>query len=160
MLGWSWLMILSTCRPKKWRLLRWGHRVLILKLLLSRSQHGIIQELAKAVPKSVEPQYSYGGFLLILETGDPRKPSKTIGFNGVFKWFQLVSLLEWSASQVILGCPPSSEPQILRPQVQDLLPYGFAVHHAGLPRADRKLVEETSVLLGSWMGWDHVVSTM
>ena len=44
---------------------------------------------------------------------------------------------------------PSSEPQILRPQVQDLLPYGFAVHHAGLPRADRKLVEETSVLLGS-----------
>ena len=28
------------------------------------------------------------------------------------------------------------------PQVQDLLPYGFAVHHAGLPRADRKLVED------------------
>ena len=27
-------------------------------------------------------------------------------------------------------------------QVQDLLPYGFAVHHAGLPRADRKLVED------------------
>ena len=25
--------------------------------------------------------------------------------------------------------------------MQDLLPYGFAVHHAGLPRADRKLVE-------------------
>ena len=30
-------------------------------------------------------------------------------------------------------------------EVQDLLPYGFAVHHAGLPRADRKLVEEPGV---------------
>ena len=36
-------------------------------------------------------------------------------------------------------------------QVQDLLPYGFAVHHAGLPRADRKLVEarESQWVLGS-----------
>lgn len=26
--------------------------------------------------------------------------------------------------------------------LKDLLPYGFAVHHAGLPRTDRKLVED------------------
>ena len=28
------------------------------------------------------------------------------------------------------------------PVLQDLLPYGFAVHHAGMTRADRTLVEE------------------
>jgi len=45
-------------------------------------------------------------------------------------------------------------------QVQDLLPYGFAVHHAGLPRADRKLVEERcpEVSIGSWI--DHVMIVM
>jgi hypothetical protein len=44
--------------------------------------------------------------------------------------------------------------------VQDLLPYGFAVHHAGLPRADRKLVEERcpEVSIGSWI--DHVMIVM
>eukprot|EP00435_Cladocopium_sp_Y103_P043531 s679_g12.t1 len=48
-------------------------------------------------------------------------------------------LQEDSASREIL----QTEAQEMKtPEVQDLLPYGFAVHHAGLPRADRKLVED------------------
>jgi pre-mRNA-splicing helicase BRR2 len=48
-------------------------------------------------------------------------------------------LQEDSASREILQ---SEAAQMKTPEVQDLLPYGFAVHHAGLPRADRKLVED------------------
>ncbi len=28
-------------------------------------------------------------------------------------------------------------------ELKDLLPYGFAIHHAGLPRTDRKLIEDS-----------------
>ena len=31
---------------------------------------------------------------------------------------------------------------LFRSELKDLLPYGFAIHHAGLTRADRQLVEE------------------
>eukprot|EP00439_Symbiodinium_sp_Y106_P041010 s3290_g5.t1 len=48
-------------------------------------------------------------------------------------------LQEDSASREILQ---TEAQQMKTPEVQDLLPYGFAVHHAGLPRADRKLVED------------------
>mmetsp|Transcript_57678 Transcript_57678/g.103593 ORF Transcript_57678/g.103593 Transcript_57678/m.103593 type:complete len:2173 (-) Transcript_57678:154-6672(-) len=48
-------------------------------------------------------------------------------------------LQEDSASREILQ---TEAEQMKTPEVKDLLPYGFAVHHAGLPRADRKLVED------------------
>mmetsp|Transcript_75394 Transcript_75394/g.157134 ORF Transcript_75394/g.157134 Transcript_75394/m.157134 type:complete len:2169 (-) Transcript_75394:248-6754(-) len=44
-----------------------------------------------------------------------------------------------SASREIL----QSEVEGIKTQeLKDLLPYGFAIHHAGLPRADRKLIED------------------
>jgi pre-mRNA-splicing helicase BRR2 len=48
-------------------------------------------------------------------------------------------LHEDSASREILQAEVDS---IKTQEVKDLLPYGFAVHHAGLPRTDRKLVED------------------
>jgi len=46
---------------------------------------------------------------------------------------------EDSASREIL----ESEVEHVKTQdVKDLLPYGFAIHHAGLPRTDRKLIED------------------
>jgi pre-mRNA-splicing helicase BRR2 len=48
-------------------------------------------------------------------------------------------LHEDSASREIL----STEVESIKTQdVKDLLPYGFAIHHAGLPRTDRKLIED------------------
>mmetsp|Transcript_16957 Transcript_16957/g.39591 ORF Transcript_16957/g.39591 Transcript_16957/m.39591 type:complete len:2174 (-) Transcript_16957:228-6749(-) len=48
-------------------------------------------------------------------------------------------LHEDSASREIL----QTEVETIKTQeVKDLLPYGFAVHHAGLPRTDRKLIED------------------
>lgn len=48
-------------------------------------------------------------------------------------------LQEDSASREIL----QTEAESLKTQeLKDLLPYGFAVHHAGLPRTDRRLVED------------------
>ncbi|KAL8442387.1 hypothetical protein Emed_007299 [Eimeria media] len=48
-------------------------------------------------------------------------------------------LQNFSASREIL----QAEAEAVKTQdLKDLLPYGFAVHHAGLPRTDRKLVED------------------
>ncbi|KAL8428509.1 hypothetical protein ACSSS7_007174 [Eimeria intestinalis] len=48
-------------------------------------------------------------------------------------------LQNFSASREIL----QAEAEAVKTQdLRDLLPYGFAVHHAGLPRTDRKLVED------------------
>ncbi|CDJ40308.1 sec63 domain-containing DEAD/DEAH box helicase, putative [Eimeria tenella] len=48
-------------------------------------------------------------------------------------------LQSFSASREIL----QAEAEAVKTQdLKDLLPYGFAVHHAGLPRTDRKLVED------------------
>ncbi|XP_026190378.1 U5 small nuclear ribonucleoprotein 200 kDa helicase [Cyclospora cayetanensis] len=48
-------------------------------------------------------------------------------------------LQTFSASREIL----QAEAEAVKTQdLKDLLPYGFAVHHAGLPRTDRKLVED------------------
>merc|ERR1719230_1859676 len=48
-------------------------------------------------------------------------------------------LQEDSASREI----PQTEVESIKTQdVKDLLPYGFAIHHAGLPRTDRKLIED------------------
>lgn len=44
-----------------------------------------------------------------------------------------------SASREILQSEAST---VKDPNLQDLLPYGFAIHHAGMTRADRTLVEE------------------
>lgn len=44
-----------------------------------------------------------------------------------------------SASREILQTEVDS---IKTQELKDLLPYGFAIHHAGLPRADRKLIED------------------
>lgn len=44
-----------------------------------------------------------------------------------------------SASREIL----QAEAEAVKTQdLKDLLPYGFAIHHAGMPRTDRKLVED------------------
>ncbi|KAJ1920303.1 Pre-mRNA splicing [Mycoemilia scoparia] len=48
-------------------------------------------------------------------------------------------LAEGSASREILLSEAESTKD---PVLQDILPYGFAVHHAGMSRADRTLVEE------------------
>jgi pre-mRNA-splicing helicase BRR2 len=48
-------------------------------------------------------------------------------------------LHEDSASREILQAEVD---QIKTQEVKDLLPYGFAIHHAGLPRTDRKLIED------------------
>jgi len=48
-------------------------------------------------------------------------------------------LHEDSASREILQTEVES---IKTTEVKDLLPYGFAIHHAGLPRTDRKLIED------------------
>jgi len=32
--------------------------------------------------------------------------------------------------------------QVKNPELKDLLPYGFAIHHAGMTRLDRSLVED------------------
>ena len=32
--------------------------------------------------------------------------------------------------------------QVKNPELRDLLPYGFAIHHAGMARIDRTLVED------------------
>lgn len=48
-------------------------------------------------------------------------------------------LHEDSASREILQTEAES---IKTQEVKDLLPYGFAIHHAGLPRTDRKLIED------------------
>lgn len=48
-------------------------------------------------------------------------------------------LHEDSASREILQAEVDS---IKTQEVKDLLPYGFAIHHAGLPRTDRKLIED------------------
>lgn len=48
-------------------------------------------------------------------------------------------LHEDSASREILQAEVES---IKTQEVKDLLPYGFAIHHAGLPRTDRKLIED------------------
>jgi len=48
-------------------------------------------------------------------------------------------LHEDSASREILQTEVES---IKTQDVKDLLPYGFAIHHAGLPRTDRKLIED------------------
>ncbi|KAK2195922.1 bifunctional Immunoglobulin E-set/Sec63 domain/P-loop containing nucleoside triphosphate hydrolase/Winged helix-like DNA-binding domain superfamily/C2 domain superfamily/Helicase [Babesia duncani] len=44
-----------------------------------------------------------------------------------------------SASREILA---SEAEHIKTPELQELLPFGFGIHHAGLPRSDRKLVED------------------
>jgi len=44
-----------------------------------------------------------------------------------------------SASREILQTEVDS---IKTQELKDLLPYGFAIHHAGLPRTDRKLIED------------------
>ncbi|KAJ3286172.1 DEIH-box ATPase [Borealophlyctis nickersoniae] len=44
-----------------------------------------------------------------------------------------------AASREILA---EEAPTVKNPDLQDLLPYGFAIHHAGMTRADRTLVEE------------------
>eukprot|EP00429_Kryptoperidinium_foliaceum_P049989 CAMPEP_0176116146 /NCGR_PEP_ID=MMETSP0120_2-20121206/58331_1 /TAXON_ID=160619 /ORGANISM="Kryptoperidinium foliaceum, Strain CCMP 1326" /LENGTH=2173 /DNA_ID=CAMNT_0017450395 /DNA_START=42 /DNA_END=6563 /DNA_ORIENTATION=+ len=44
-----------------------------------------------------------------------------------------------SASREILQAEVDS---IKTQELKDLLPYGFAIHHAGLPRTDRKLIED------------------
>jgi len=48
-------------------------------------------------------------------------------------------LHEDSASREILNTEVN---EVKTQEVKDLLPYGFAVHHAGLPKADRKLIED------------------
>uniref|UniRef100_A0A0G4G6Z2 Uncharacterized protein n=1 Tax=Chromera velia CCMP2878 TaxID=1169474 RepID=A0A0G4G6Z2_9ALVE len=48
-------------------------------------------------------------------------------------------LQEDSASREVLA----TEAEAIRtPELKELLPYGFGIHHAGLPRTDRKLVED------------------
>jgi pre-mRNA-splicing helicase BRR2 len=44
-----------------------------------------------------------------------------------------------SASQEILG---THADLVKSSDLKELLPYGFAIHHAGMPRVDRELVEE------------------
>jgi len=49
-------------------------------------------------------------------------------------------LKEGSASREILQT--ESEESIKNPDLKELLPYGFGIHHAGLTRSDRNLVED------------------
>lgn len=41
--------------------------------------------------------------------------------------------------------------------LRELLPYGFGIHHAGMARADRTLVEDLfadgHIQVGAWGGW-------
>lgn len=49
------------------------------------------------------------------------------------------------SGRVPLGSLPASSVLFLFPQnleLKDLLPYGFAIHHAGMTRVDRTLVED------------------
>jgi pre-mRNA-splicing helicase BRR2 len=48
-------------------------------------------------------------------------------------------LKEGSASTEVLR---SEADQVKNPELKDLLPYGFAIHHAGMTRVDRTLVED------------------
>ncbi|XP_065353810.1 U5 small nuclear ribonucleoprotein 200 kDa helicase [Cloeon dipterum] len=48
-------------------------------------------------------------------------------------------LREGSASTEVLR---SEADQVKNPELKDLLPYGFAIHHAGMTRVDRTLVED------------------
>ena len=48
-------------------------------------------------------------------------------------------LKEGSASVEVLR---SETEQVKNPELKDLLPYGFAIHHAGMTRLDRNLVED------------------
>ena len=42
---------------------------------------------------------------------------------------------------VFLGLSLPSFVQVKHPDLKELLPFGFAIHHAGLARNDRTLVE-------------------
>ena len=48
-------------------------------------------------------------------------------------------LKEGSASTEVLR---SEAEEVKNPELKDLLPYGFAIHHAGMNRVDRTLVED------------------
>ena len=48
-------------------------------------------------------------------------------------------LKEGSASVEVLR---TETDQVKNPELKDLLPYGFAIHHAGMTRLDRNLVED------------------
>ena len=42
----------------------------------------------------------------------------------------------------VVSLPPPLTLHIQNPELKDLLSYGFAIHHAGMNRVDRTLVEE------------------
>ena len=48
-------------------------------------------------------------------------------------------LKEGSASMEVLR---TEAEQVKNNELKDLLPYGFAIHHAGMTRVDRTLVED------------------
>ena len=61
------------------------------------------------------------------------------------QYFHLTKVLhpslnrEGSASMEVLR---TEAEQVKNPELRELLPYGFAIHHAGMSRVDRTLVED------------------
>ena len=68
-------------------------------------------------------------------------------------------LKEGSASTEVLR---SEAEEVKNPELKDLLPYGFAIHHAGMNRVDRTLVEDLfadryghNFINFSWQVFEH-----
>ena len=70
------------------------------------------------------------------ETGKTARALKDLGLE---RDTLSLFLKEGSASMEVLR---TEAEQVKNPELRDLLPYGFAIHHAGMARIDRTLVED------------------